>query len=500
MTRMNDLFVVTDFDAIGDGKTLCTRALQAAIDAAAVAGGTVVVPPGVFLTGTIFLKSRVTLELRRGAKILGSPNLSDYVEVRWGHHMDRTPYHLVMADGVEDVAITGDGEIDGNGPGFWDKKRPSEWHFFHTTWRRVSPMVEISGCKNVRVEGVRLTNSAGWTLHLHDVQHAWVRGVRIINTLFGPNTDGIDITGGRYITVSDCHITTGDDAIALKTSVDSQSCEYVSVTNCVLETNCVAVRVGYESKQDFRHIAVSNCVIPRCSRAIDLRTIDGCTIEHVCMTNITGTTNCGWPFNRPVEMYADRLENIFTFEPMHPNYGKYPWAKRAGIIRNITLSNLDFVTDGRVLIGAANEGEISDITVDNLRLRYAMIDDPYPSGAKAMSASFFRGVPDLRVARAAVCVENATNITMRGLEIHWPQYPVDEDWRLLKSPHRQGLTDAYKGRDGDIRDGKIAPPFHALWAKNLRGGRVDLVNAPASQAGLSKTELIDSDVELVGDK
>ena len=92
-------FIITDFGAIGDGQTLDSPAIQKAINAAATKGGTVVVPPGVFLCGTIHLKSRVTLHLWQGATILGSPNLSDYTEETWGHHDDRTPYHLIFAAG-----------------------------------------------------------------------------------------------------------------------------------------------------------------------------------------------------------------------------------------------------------------------------------------------------------------------------------------------------------------------------------------------------------------
>jgi polygalacturonase len=205
MDTTGQVFRITDFGAVADGKTLNTKAIQAALDAAAVRGGEVIIPAGSFLTGTVFLRSHTTLNLLHGAQILGSPRLTDYIPVRWGHHMDRTPWHLIMADNVEDITIKGQGEINGNGPHFWEPTRPSDWHFWTCKWDRPSPMVEITNCRDVRIENITLRNPAGWTLHLHDTTRAWIRGVRIDVDLFGPNSDGIDLTGARDVMISDCH-------------------------------------------------------------------------------------------------------------------------------------------------------------------------------------------------------------------------------------------------------------------------------------------------------
>jgi polygalacturonase len=112
---------ITDCGAVADNRTLNTAAIQRAIDQVAQAGGgTVVVPPGNFLTGTIELRSRVTLQLEPGAVLRGSPNLADYRTVAWGQHIDRTPWHLLSAHNCHDVRICGGGTIDGNGPAFWE--------------------------------------------------------------------------------------------------------------------------------------------------------------------------------------------------------------------------------------------------------------------------------------------------------------------------------------------------------------------------------------------
>ena len=113
-------FDITTYGAVGDGATLNTQAIQQAIDAAAAQrGGVVFFPPGVFLTGTLELKSGVTLELHPAAVLRGSPRLEDYRQLHHTRDDDRTPWHLLTAHQAHDITIRG-GTIDGNGTAFWE--------------------------------------------------------------------------------------------------------------------------------------------------------------------------------------------------------------------------------------------------------------------------------------------------------------------------------------------------------------------------------------------
>jgi hypothetical protein len=460
-------FAISAFGAVSDGRALSTDAIHRAVDAAhAAGGGRVVVPRGTFLTGTVVLRSGVTLHLEEGAVLLGSPNLADYSPRVWGHHNDITPWHLVLAEDCERIAITGPGTIRGNGPAFWQPDRPTVWHFWKEKLERPSPMIELVRCRHVLVERVRIEESAGWTLHLHDCDHVRIEGITIRNTRFGPNGDGIDLTGSCDVNVDGCDIDTADDAIALKTSEYSRACERVVISDCILRTSCVGVRIGYESRQDFRDIVIENLVIPRCSRAFDLRALEGATIERVRVSNATACTDSGWPAARAIEVIQLDRPNVFKagLHPGHPDYGKDKPLARPSVIRDVSFSGLDIVTDGRITVIGKPDQPVESVRFADLRLRYPVLDDA-TAFRDAQSTSFIPGAyAAARAANAAFVVQHARDVEIDGLRIRWPTFPVGE-WSLFDSPHRLG-SPFWNGHEAEIRAGARRVPFSVLWARD----------------------------------
>lgn len=491
-----NLYNIRDFGAIGDSSTMNTDAIQQAVDKAAETGGTVYVPEGVFLSGTIVLKSGVTLKLGSKAKIAGSADIDDYKTMTWGHHKDRTPWHLIMAKDASDITICGQGVIDGNGPEYW-KERKHEWAFFPEKDYRPTPMVEIENCSNVIIRDVTMQNAAGWCLHPYNSSNVKIHNVTILNNPFGPNSDGLDITGCSSVTVSDSYIDCGDDAIALKTTEDSRKCEYITVTNCVLSTNCVAFRVGYESRKDFRYINFTNSVVKKSSRIVDIRSIEGGTIEHVNISGITGNTNSGWVLNRVIEMELNKIDNPHdATQKEHPNYGVNKTVEEVGAIRNISITDMDIYTDGRIMMASIPEGDMSNIYLSNIHLHYAMLDEPLPFAANAGGTSFFKAHKDVRSARAAFVAKNINRLNINDIRITWPEYPVPESWKLLKSPHRFLNEAYYRGNEAKIRSGEMKPDFRVFWAKGIENSSVDLSTAHPSDTSVTKAKIIQSDVEM----
>ena len=222
---------ITDAGAVGDGKTLNTAVLQAIIDSLALqGGGTVVVPPGVFVTGTLQLRSDIDLHIERGGVLRGSDWLGHY-------EAGGRKVGLLYTEDAQNVSITGEGTIDGNGDSFMDLEHAKNLENAGTAWTRQKEhfrevlqgpgdgpavpkdrpfqMIIFSSCRNVTVRGVTISNSPFWTVHFADCDGVIVSGVRIWCNLLVPNNDGVDITSCSNVLVSDCDIRTGDDCIAV---------------------------------------------------------------------------------------------------------------------------------------------------------------------------------------------------------------------------------------------------------------------------------------------
>lgn len=269
---------VRDYGAAGDGIKLDTRALQAAIDACAAAGGgTVYFPPGRYLSGTLFLKSHITLHLEGGATLLGSPNREDYLStvpaVR-SYTDNYTVRSLIYAENLEQIALEGHGTIDGQGGTFkgLHKDRPY--------------LLRIIACREVSMRGLTLRNAPMWVQHYLACEGVCIDGIRVESTC-NANNDGIDIDGCERVRIANCDIRSGDDALVLK-STQERPCRNVVVTNCVLSSLCNAFKLGTESNGGFENIVMSNCAIydTRIS-GIALELVDGGTLEQVSISNVT---------------------------------------------------------------------------------------------------------------------------------------------------------------------------------------------------------------------
>ncbi|MBN1788368.1 MAG: glycoside hydrolase family 28 protein [Sedimentisphaerales bacterium] len=310
-------FNITDYGAVGDGKTDCTAAFIKAIKAAnKTGGGRVVVPAGSFLTGAIHLKSNVNLYVSKGATIKFSDDPNNYlpaVYTRWEgvECMNYSP--LVYAYKQKNIAITGEGTLDGQGRRWWTWKRgpgsqrddrerlfeygakgvPVKKRLFGGGKLRPN-MIEPYRCKNILIEGVTIKDGPFWHIHPVLSQNITIKGVTVEGP--GPNNDGLDPECCKDVLIKECSFNTGDDCIAIKAGRNNDArrvnipTENIIIQGCHMKDGHGGVVIGSEMTGGVRNVFAEDCIMdsPNLDRAVRLKTnaVRGGFIENVYVRNI----------------------------------------------------------------------------------------------------------------------------------------------------------------------------------------------------------------------
>lgn len=300
------VFYVNDFGGIGDAIFNNTEAIQKTIDACAAAGGGVVsFRPGIYVTGSVFIKSNVNFNVPRGVMLAGSQLIEDYrridtrvagIEMVW-------PAAMINIIGQKNAAITGKGVIHGRGKVFWDKywdmRREYEakglrWIVDYDCERPRGILVSES--KDVTVKDIVLYQPGFWSLHILYSEHVTVDNIIISNNIEGrgPSTDGVDIDSSRKILVQNSYINCNDDNFCLKAGRDADGlrvnrpCEYVVIRNCIAGHGDGLFTIGSETSGGIRHIVAYNLQAFGTNYGIRFKstTNRGGVIEHIYLSNI----------------------------------------------------------------------------------------------------------------------------------------------------------------------------------------------------------------------
>jgi hypothetical protein len=374
-------YVITDFGAVADGKTLNTKAIQKAIDKASEkGGGTVIVPKGKFLTGTINLKSNVELHLEEASILLGSTDIRNYYS-EWFRK------GLIIANEQNDITISGKGTIDGQGMklGLAVDSLHHTGELVDETYNEVmkrpgnrAHIIQISRCENVKVKGVNIMNSSYWTTSYRECDGLIIDSIRLESDAYY-NNDGIDILDCKNVRVTNSNINSHDDGICLKSEDANVMCENIVIENNRIRSSASAIKFGTSSHGGFKNINIKNIVVYDTYRsALSLEIVDGGEMENVTVSHITViNSGCGI-FIKLGDRATDRevgslkdiiIKDVFVQVSLDPDKeynmkGPKLWffhntipASITGIpdhyIENVTLENIEISYPGDAYKGDA---------------------------------------------------------------------------------------------------------------------------------------------------
>lgn len=392
-----------NYELVSDPVRVQTAAIQQAIDDCNHSGGgTVYFEPGIYRTGTIYLRSNTYLYIPSACILKGSDDLSDYNATdAWEQNMvvpSEHIYgqHLIVVLEAENCGITGGGTIDGNGSHFGyddceDFIRPAQ-------------MVYLCESKDVRISNINLVNSTYWSCFVHGCENVMLTGLRIRNNLHIPNGDGIDVDASRRVIVSDCIIQTQDDCITFRcdNGVFSQLknkdaiLEDITVTNCQLSTrDCNAFRIGVGNGV-IRNCQVSNIVIRNSAKGVCMESRyafntdeqPGVSIENISFQNIF--MEC----KLPVYLSSDCFGISEIFAPP---------------IRNIRFSGLTVQSQHGIVV-QANEGS----SVENIVFRDVIME---LQGVPDVADTYGYGEWDYVSSPAAFFIANAGSVALDTVQV-----------------------------------------------------------------------------------
>ncbi len=389
-------YQVTKYDVVADGTTNNTEAIQQLIDKVNKKGGGVIVfEEGVYLTGSLQMKSNVNFHLKEGAILLGSTNPSDYNPIEMlgrpesPKKDDNSQLALLVAFKADNFKITGKGKIDGQGRALalnvdslhhaGVKKDPKY------NYRRMRPnetarpkLFRFSTCKNVTIENLHIQSSACWGLSFELCENLTIQGLKLINRAYW-NNDGMDITDCKNVKVVNCDVNSADDGICLKSYYPGYFNDSIYIANCTVRSSASAIKFGTASYGGFKNVTIDNIkVFDTFRSAIAIESVDGGIIENIKVSNIIAKNTGNGIFIRlghrggekpgvvknvhihdmKVEVPFGRPDIDYDLRGPEVNFFHNPFPSSiVGIpghnIENILIENIEFTLPGRATKGMA---------------------------------------------------------------------------------------------------------------------------------------------------
>jgi hypothetical protein len=475
---------VRAFGAAGDGQKLDTSVINAAIQAChSRGGGTVVFDAGTYRTGTIRLLDNITLKLEPGSTILGSSDLRDYPRIEKASEERDTA--LLLAENVHNVAIIGEGTIDGNGRSFTDASHAHFEPFFDPAQTRQGEAL-VARMREVREGPVRMlprpgvlflalhvdglllrdfhvVDSPNWSIHIGCSDHIFVSALDIRNSLLVPNSDGLDISASRNATVSDSYIEAGDDALVIGGPCADGWCqepaENITVSNVTLRSRSAAIRIGPAAK-DVRNLAFQNVIIRDSNRGIGIQARSSEIIENLLFSNVSIETRLidgpWWGAGEPI-----------TISVAIWDYASWKAPVTLGEVRHVRFSNVIANSESPIILYSTEPDRITDVGFRDLTL--TMKAGPLTAlfgGNIDLQPTDPRSLGLIRHDLSAVFAHNVTDLSFAGIQVHW-----DGDFPAFYQHAIQ--ADGFKGLVVDGFQGEArSPSLASICLRNGNGATI----------------------------
>lgn len=407
-------FNVLDFGAKGDGTALDTAAIQHAIDAAAAVGGRVVIPRGrKFVVSTLELKGGIDFHL--AGKLLISTNQSDY-----------SSDGAITASNAPNLRITGSGGISGRSLAFMTGyDAPNEWWLFNE-WR--PKMFVLTGCTNLVVRDISFGDAPFWGLHLLGCENVLVENVTVNNRLDVPNCDGIDPDHCRNVEIRDCHITSGDDAIVVKATRQTDdwgASANIHVHDCVLQTQDAGLKIGTETTSDIHDIVFERCTILSSSRGLCIQLRDEGNVFNIMFRDIKFVSR------HHSDPWWGRGEAIsFTAIPRTAE-------TKLGRLHDILVQNVTGRAENSVRIKGSADSRIENVRLENVSVKLDR-RTKYPGGVFDNRPT--KTMPPLEPhSTPGFSVKFANNVTLNDCSVSWGNHCPDYFGSALEAENTHDL-------------------------------------------------------------
>jgi parallel beta-helix repeat protein len=428
------VYNILSYGAVADGTTSNTSFIQNAInDCHKHGGGTIVIPAGNFVTGTVSLYSNLNIYFEPGAVLTGSTEKKEY-----GNQKDLgfsgagagNKTGIFVASDEQNITISGFGIIKGNGPSFmymdslqygmdfapkYTRQKDDYMNPKYgrddgpVLWKgsyeeRPGVMVIFSKCRNITVKDIRFEESPNWTIAFMNSEDIKISGISILNNMSIPNSDGIDLYDSKNVIISNCNIRAGDDAIAIVSS------DNITASNCILHSRSSGIRIGYNvfNQNNSGNILFNNITIYDSNRGIGIFQRQKGDIENIIFSNMIISTRLHsgqwWGHGEPIHISSV------------PGLG----STESGAIRHVHFSNVIATSETGMLIYATTNGLIDDISFDNITLsiKQSALADGYggnfdlrPTNDLALGI-FKHSIP-------ALYANHADNMTIRNMNVNW---------------------------------------------------------------------------------